>query len=143
MWRTAPNRRIGSSGSPRAPSRCRASVASHGSRRHSSTTSSSGHTDRSAGHGSLFRLDPGRGGQRGQDQTARERELDVRAHAVPAARARPEPGREALGEPALDPSGGHGDHVGRERILERIEQRLGQAVGETVRALGSVNVKHV
>ena len=50
--------------------------------------------------------------------------------------------RAVLGQPPLDTSGRDRDHVGGERVLERCQQRLGQAGGQPVRALGSVQVKH-
>ena len=93
--------------------------------------------------GVAFRVDPGRCGKRAQDHAARERELDIRAYPVAApVGGRAEPGREALGEPPFDPAGRDGDHVGCERIGERPEQRIGETVGETVRALGSVDMQH-
>ncbi len=91
----------------------------------------------------LRRLDVGRGRHRGEDQPARERKLDVRADAVCAAGRRAQPSGESLGEPPLDPASRDGDDLGRERILEWLEQRLGEAVGETVSALGSMDVEHL
>ena len=84
-----------------------------------------------------------RGRHRAEDQPAREREVDVRADAVRAARRRPEPRRESLGQPPLDPARRDGDDLRRERILERLQQRLGEAARRGRSAtLGSVDVEH-
>ena len=92
--------------------------------------------------GVVFRIDPARRRQRSLDETPGKRELDVRAHAVLAVAGGSEARREALGQPALDPARRNGHDVGFEGVLERREQRFGQPVGETVRALGSVDMQH-
>ncbi len=75
--------------------------------------------------GICVRIDAGRGRQRTLDQPRREREVDVRAHAVAPPVARAEQGRQPLGEPALDPARGDRDDLGRERVVQRLEQRRG------------------
>ncbi len=91
----------------------------------------------------VVRLDAGRRGHRAEDEPARERELDVGAHAVVALRARrPEPRREPLGQPSLDPARRHRDDLGRERVRERLEQRVREPVRQAVGAFGSVDVEH-
>ena len=61
---------------------CRASGASHGSSKCSSTTSISGHTARSGSHGSAVGIGAGGERQRAVDQRTREGERHVGAHAV-------------------------------------------------------------
>ncbi len=77
-------------------SMCLASGASHGSSKCSSTTSISGHTARSGNQGSAFGIHVRSLRQCARDQAARERELDVGAHTVVRARARPEVARQPL-----------------------------------------------
>ena len=88
-------------------------------------------------------LDARGGRHRAEDQPAREREVDVRADAVRPSRRRPEPRRKSLREPPLDPARRDGDDLRREGVLERLQQRLGEAVGETVGTFGSMDVKHL
>jgi hypothetical protein len=72
----------------------------------------------------------------------RERELDVRAHAVGAAGRGAEARRQPLREPALHAAGGHGDDVRRERVRQRVGEEPAERLDQAVRALSSVDVKH-
>ena len=75
-------------------------------------------------------------------QPARRGERDVRADAVRPARTGAEPRREALGQPALHPPGRHGDHLGRERVPERIGEQVAERLDQAVGAFGAVDVQH-
>jgi hypothetical protein len=66
---------------------------------------------------------------------------DVRAHPVAPA-GRPEPVRQAMGEPALHAAGGYRDDLRDERVGHRRREDVGEGVGESVRALGPVQVQH-
>ena len=90
-----------------------------------------------------LRVDPAGRRQGAHDQPARKRELDVGAYPVAPALAGPQPDRQSLGQPALDPAGRHRHHIRREWVLERRQQGLGQPVGQAVGAFGSVDVEHV
>ena len=68
-------------------------------------------------------------------------EVDAGAHAVTAAGAHAEPVREPLGEPPLHAARGHDDDLARERVGERGDQQVREAVGERVGALGGVEVQ--
>ena len=68
-------------------------------------------------------------------------EVDAGAHAVAAAGAHAEPVREPLGEPPLHAARGHDDDLTRERVGERGDQQVREAVGERVGALGGVEVQ--
>ena len=120
-----------------------ASARSHGSSRRSSTTSSSGHTARSGSHGSASGIDPRGGRDRVADEPARERELDVRAHPVGAARAWRRGARtcRCVSQRSI-PRVGHGDDLGRERVGERVGEQLAERLDEPVGAFGSVDVEH-
>ena len=76
-----------------------------------------------------------------RDERVGRHEVDARAHAVAAARAHAEAVRQPLGQPALDPAGGHDHHLAGERVGERGDQQVRQAVGERVGALGGVQVQ--
>ncbi len=127
-----PNRRARRSASSASP-RWTARLRSHGSSRHSPTTSSSGHTARSRRPRVRVGVDARRGRDGVADEPARERELDVRAHAVGAAGRRAEAGRQALGEPALHPARRDGDDLGRERVGQRIGQEPAEGLDQSRR----------
>ena len=76
----------------------------------------------------------GGGGHRVPDERARRREGHVGAHAEPVG--------DPLREPALHAARRHGDHLGRERILERGGEQPAQGRDEAVGALGSMDVEH-
>ena len=81
-------------------------------------------------------------GQRTADQTAGERELDVGAHAVLTVGGGSEDRRQPLAQPPLDAPGGYGDELGRERIVERVDDHGRERLYQTVRPLGSVDRQH-
>ena len=64
-------------------------------------------------------VDAGSRGDGPVDEPARERELDVRAHAVGAAGRGAEHGRQPLRQPALDAARRHGDDLGLQRVVQR------------------------
>ena len=61
------------------------------------------------------------------DDLARRGEGDVRAHPVAPA-GRPEPVRQAMGEPPLHAAGGHGDDLRDERVGHRRREHVGESV---------------
>ena len=84
-----------------------------------------------------------RGGRDGvADEPVRERELDVRAHAVGAPGRRPEARGQPLRQPALHPSGRHRDDVRRERVGQRIGEQFPERGDEAVGAFSAVDVQH-
>ena len=87
-------------------------------------------------------VDPGRGRDGVTDEPVRERELDVRAHAVSSAGRRAEAGGEALREPALHASRRDGDDVGREGVGQRIGQEAAEGLDQSVGAFSSVDMQH-
>ena len=76
-----------------------------------------------------------------RDQRVGRHEVDAGAHAVTAAGAHAEPVREPLGEPPLHAARGHDDDLTRERVGQRGDQQVREAVGERVGALGGVQVQ--
>ena len=87
-------------------------------------------------------LDPGGGRDGVADEPVREREVDVRAHAVGAAGGGAEAGGHPLGQPALHAPRGHGDDVRRERVGQGVGEEPAERVDQRVRALSSVDVEH-
>ena len=107
-----------------------------GSSRQSSITSSSGHASRSGLHGSSASRSSSI-----DDQRVGRHEVDARAHAVAAPGPDAEPVGEPLGQPALDAARRHHHDLAGERIGQRGDQQVRQAVGERVGALGGVEVQ--
>ena len=87
-------------------------------------------------------VDAGGRGDGPVDEPARKRELDVRAHAVGAARRGAEHGRQPLRQPALDAARRHGDDLGLHRVVQRCADDAAERVDKAVRAFRSVDVKH-
>jgi hypothetical protein len=76
-----------------------------------------------------------------RDQRAGRHEVDAGAHAVTAAGTDAQPVRQALGEPALDTARRHDHDLAGERVGQRSDQQVRQAVGQRVGALGGVQVE--
>ena len=97
-----------------------ASVASHGSARQSSTTSKQ-RPHRPLGQPRVAARDRSRSPRPSAAMISRPgngNSTFAQTPSAPAGRG-PEPGRQPLGQPALDPAGRHRDHVRRERVLQR------------------------
>ena len=74
-------------------------------------------------------------------QRPRRGEPHARTDPVTRAGRRPEPVRQPLGEPALDPLRGHHHDLLGERVRQGGREQPGQPVGEHVGALGAVQVQ--
>ncbi len=75
----------------------------------------------------------GQRGQGGGHQSAHRGEVDSRAH--------PQSVGQLLRQPTLHTPGGHGDHLGRERVRQRGGQQIGQPGHQPVGPLGAVQVE--
>jgi hypothetical protein len=93
--------------------------------------------------GIRIRVDAGGRSHRVADEPARCGEVDVRAHAVAPTRRRAERGRQLLRQPPLDPARGHGEHLARERVAERLRQQRAERVDQAVGPFGSMDMEHV
>lgn len=69
--------------------------------------------------------------QHERHERVRVEEADTGTDAVVAPGASPQTMRESLGQPALDTFGRHRDDLGREGVVERVAQQLGEAVGQS------------
>ncbi len=76
-----------------------------------------------------------------RDERVGRHEVDARADAVAATRTHAEAVRQPLGQPALDAAGGHDHDLAGERVGQRGDQQVREAVGERVGALGGVEVQ--
>lgn len=121
--------------------RCPASDLRNGSSRSSSTSSSRGQTDRSGGQGSesgsnpqatlvaVPTRDPGKG-------------KSALAHTPSRAPPRPQPVRQALGQPPLDPPGGYGNDLVGQRVGCPARQEIPQPADQLVRPLRAMYIEH-
>ncbi len=92
--------------------------------------------------GVAIAVDTGSGRHGVAHQPGGKREVDIGAHPVTAPGRHPEASREPLRQPPLDAAGGHGDHLGRHRVVERLENQVPQRLDEPVRPLCSMKVQH-
>ena len=69
--------------------------------------------------------------QHERHERVRVEEADTGTDAVVAPGASPQTMGESLGQPALDTLGRHRDDLGREGVVERVAQQLGEAVGQS------------
>ena len=75
------------------------------------------------------------------DQSARRREDNVGAHAI-GALADAQRTRQALGDPAFHAARRHSHDLGRERVGQRLAEYIPQRAGETICAIGAMDVQH-
>jgi hypothetical protein len=88
----------------------------------------------------MVRLDTGSGCYRVAHQPAREREVDVRAHAVGKSGGRPQARRHALRQPPFHPSCWNSDDLRREWIGQGVDEQRAERLDQAVGSFSSVEV---